>query len=241
MNRTSRTPSLAVLAALFVGLQCFSARAVEGDAAPPRADTKLPRLVCFGDDLLNRAEAIVDGVAESATTLGRGVAVARIKVETNLLVTADGHERKEVAVLASPGDFVAGGRYIVFLKAFGAESALERRFESLGRITASERDFADKRRVLVDLLALKRVADPAAREQALARLLVKNAGDASIFVKWNAVAELKALAPRRPELFGSKEKARLVEVYKGDPSTSLKRELKPVLAALSVEVGEKGA
>ena len=57
---------------------------------PPRADVPLPRLVCFGDDLLNRAEAIVEGAAESVTTLGRGVSVTRIHVDHTLLLPADG-------------------------------------------------------------------------------------------------------------------------------------------------------
>jgi len=196
----------------------------------------------FGEDTLKRSQVVAEGRATSVIPAGRGVSVAHFEVLEKLRGKTAG---KELVVLAAPGQFNVGVTYLLFLDRFlpsgpsgpsgksreGGESG---RLTVVNRIASGERDYAAKLQVLKEFLEADAIAAADERALRIRGILLKNLGDSNLFIKWNALTELGPFVHRYPALFGPREKARMVEVYRGDASPSFRRHLREILTRLGI-------
>ncbi|MBI4880627.1 MAG: hypothetical protein HY812_13360 [Planctomycetes bacterium] len=219
-------------ALLAIWLCCAALRAAPQDEAPRAPAAARFEFTTLGDKALSRCDLLAEARAAAARTAARGVCVVRFEI-SELLLGESG--RAEVVVLAAPGEFSAGATYLLFLERFQEGP----RFTAFARIAGAERDYAAKLKVLRRFAEAERVVDEEQRALLIREILLLHLGDEDLFVKWNALAEIKSFAGLHAALFGAREKARLVEVLRGEVSPTFRRGLLEVLEQLGVRFGEK--
>lgn len=204
-------------------------------AAEPKPAERAPaphEFVTFGRRILQRSHTIAKVEVKSLHELGQGVAIARCAVEA---VLKGDRDAKELVVLAAPGDFAVGSRYVAFVETFGRGG----RFRLVNRFAATERDFDDKVSVLEQYLEILELKDVGEQLDALRDRLLLNVASERVFVKWNAVEELRAFAKAHAQRFAAPHRARLVAAWRAEASASFREELKKVLSDLGVPMNEE--
>lgn len=184
---------------------------------------------------LARAERVVlVRVTSVHNLMGIGTSVTRCEVRETLLPVAERKPPEEVVVLATHGDFRPGAEYILFLVRFRGGD----RYVSLARIAAGDRDFAAKRRVLGAFAELDRLPSESERLRRIRDVLLRHLEDEDSFVRWNAIAEWKALArfaKDRPDLVGADHRAALVKRLREERVTAVREALAEILTMLGVD------
>lgn len=233
-----------MIAASCLALALLAPQAAGAPAAPVPAPADAPSrglppapeqdgaFTKFGDQVLRKSNLVGEAKIESVATLGRGASVVTCRFTQVLKGDA---KATEVVVLAAPGDFAEGSSYLVFLRQFEGGP----RYTWLGRIPAAERDYPHKLRVLKQYIAADAVKQPAERAAKVRAFLIENLGDKEVFVKWNALRELKPLAGGNAALFSAADKASIVAHWKAEESPTFRRELAHLLKALGMSLEDE--
>jgi len=140
-------------------------------------------------------------------------------------------------VLAAPGDFTKDQTYLLFLDRFRNGD----RFTWIDRLAPSDRDYAAKLKVLEQFVHIASIQDLNERTLEMRDVLLRNLADRDLFVKWNAVRELKEFAEQHPSLFGDRERAAMVRVYNNEPSPTFRTALLEILETVGVSLKESGS
>lgn len=204
----------------------------EAERKPAERAPTPHEFVTFGNNILRRAHTIANVEVKSLFELGQGVAIARCTVEAML---KGDRAAKELVVLSAPGDLAVGNRYVVFVETFGEGG----RFRLVNRFASSERDFDDKVKVLEQYLEILEIKDVGEQLDALRDRLLLNVSSERVFVKWNAVEELRAFAKAHAQRFAAPHRARLVAAWRAEASATFRDEVKKVLADLGVPLNEE--
>lgn len=204
----------------------------EADRKPAERAPAPHEFVTFGNKILQRSHSIAKVEVKSLFEMGQGVAIARCAVESML---KGDRTKKELVVLCAPGDLAVATRYVVFAETFGEGG----RFRLVNRFASSERDFDDKVKVLEQYLEILELKDVGEQLDALRDRLLLNVSSERVFVKWNAVEELRAFAKAHAQRFAAPHRARLVAVWRAEASATFREELKKVLSDLGVPLNEE--
>lgn len=241
MSVSIAIPWLVALAAHLLGQEPAVPVASKPQPAKPAAEPERKpaeraptphEFVTFGNKILERSHTIAKVEVKSLFEMGQGIAIARCAAEA---VLKGDRDAKELVVLAAPGDLAVGSRYVLFVERFGKGG----RFRLVNRFAATERDFDDKIGVLEQYLEILELKDVGEQLDALRDRLLLNVSSDRVFVKWNAVEELRAFAKAHAQRFAAPHRARLVAAWRAEASASFRDELKKVLTDLGVPLNEE--
>lgn len=212
-------PVKAICAALLVVLSATTAFSAD--------DKEAKRFISsFGRDFLVDVHLVAEVEVEKVWKAGMGVAVARMRLKTNLFDELSPPERKKVPVLVlcNKGEFVKGTHLLLFLARFrGGDRCLCRH-----RLSMMDKYYDDKLRLIREYITVERIRDLGERCEAFKALLLKNVSDSSPWIRWNSLHELDDLVKKGKAAFNGEDVRVIDEAVEGVISEAFRKSLQRI-------------
>ncbi len=180
----------------------------------------------FGDQVLNRVDAVLIGKVEEVTAL-RGTDVVRVSVVDWKWGDRDAKlgSATEVTLLAQPGDFYVGNEQLLFLERFEKGS----RYTLVNRVAKSDPDWEQKLECLAANLRLKPLERDEDRRREVRKALYDGLAARVVWTRWHAWQELVYVKSKYPDLVTREDRVDLEKLANRLDDAKLKKALQKLL------------
>ena len=187
-------------------------------------------LTRFGKRYLKDVDIVAEADVDRVSRVGTAVEVA-VLVPRRILFDgrpAASRRNKGLLVLCNRGEFVAGTRFLLFLKSYGSGMM----YTVCERLPFLDENYREKARMIAAYIRIERIPDLDARRKALKEFLVGAVADPSEWIRWNAIYELENLVGEGKTAFDDADIERIAAAEKKKIPPSYRKRLEKVLDAV---------
>jgi len=187
----------------------------------------------FGQRYLPEAELVAEVFVDTKYSLGKGVDVVKVKIESSLYNTLPPllSGKKEHLILAHSDQFKKGTRLLVVLKRFETSSS---RMEVIHRLSQMDGNFKSKIKLIKDYVRIEKL--PVSQKfKELVITVLKNINDESFWIAKNSLFQLSKIVENGEWKFTKGDVSYLETVGKSFRNDGLKRTISKIGKAMAVK------